>query len=261
MHPSLPVRTIPELIALAKKEPGKLTFASAGAGSGIHLAAEYFATLAGIKLIHVPYKGSGPALTDLIGGHVSMYFSSLPPAVGLMKEGKVRALAVTGAKRSPLFPDLPTVAETGLPGYEAVLHYGIVAPAGTPKPAIDKLSAALREAVMSEDLKEKLAARRRRAAAVDARGIRHRHRPRGDQVVGDRQEVRRQGEVSDIRRVICRCTGAHAVLTAPAAQRRVACRAKRRQAGWGLVTACRNDRKSSRPPARHGRGQPRAVDE
>jgi tripartite-type tricarboxylate transporter receptor subunit TctC len=157
VHPSLPVRTIPELIALAKKDPGKLTFASAGAGSGIHLAAEYFAALAGVKLTHVPYKGTGPALTDLIGGHVSMYFSSLPPAVGLMRDGKVRALAVTGAKRSPLFPELPTVAESGLPGYEAVLHYGIVAPAGTPKPAIDKLSAALREAVMSEDLKEKLA--------------------------------------------------------------------------------------------------------
>jgi len=157
VHPSLPVRTIPELIALAKKEPGKLTFASAGTGSGIHLAAEYFAALAGVKLTHVPYKGTGPALNDLVGGHVSMYFSSLPPAVGLMRDGKVRALAVTGAKRSPLFPDLPTVAESGLPGYEAVLHYGIVAPAGTPKPAIDKLSAALREAVMSEDLKQNLA--------------------------------------------------------------------------------------------------------
>ena len=157
VNPALPAHSIPELIALAKKDPGKLTFASAGTGSGIHLAAEYFATLAGIKLIHVPYKGSGPALTDLVGGHVSMYFSSLPPAVGLMKDGKVRALAVTGAKRSPLFPDLPTVAETGLPGYEAVLHYGIVAPAGTPKPVIDKLSAALRAAVMSDDLKAKLA--------------------------------------------------------------------------------------------------------
>ena len=157
VHPSLPARTVQELIALARKEPGKLTFASAGAGSGIHLAAEYFATLAGIKLTHVPYKGSAPALTDLIGGHVSMYFSSLPPAVGLMKDGKVRALAVTGAKRSPLFPELPTVAESGLPGFEAVLHYGIVAPAGTPKPVVDKLSTALRDAVMSADLKEKLA--------------------------------------------------------------------------------------------------------
>jgi tripartite-type tricarboxylate transporter receptor subunit TctC len=157
LNPAVPARTIAELIALARQEPGKLTFASAGAGSGIHLAAEYFATLAGIKIVHVPYKGSAPALTDLIGGHVSMYFSSLPPAIGLMKDGKVRALAVTGARRSPLFPDLPTVAETGLPGFEAVLHYGIVAPAGTPKSVIDKLSVALRDAVMSEELKEKLA--------------------------------------------------------------------------------------------------------
>ena len=105
----------------------------------------------------VPYKGSGPALTDLVGGHVAIYFSSLPPALGLVKEGKVRALAVTGAKRSPIFPELPTVAEAALPGYEAVLHYGIVAPAGTPKPIIDKLSAALREAVNAPDTKERMA--------------------------------------------------------------------------------------------------------
>jgi tripartite-type tricarboxylate transporter receptor subunit TctC len=157
VHPSLPVRSIPDLIALAKREPGKLNYASAGAGSGIHLGTEYFATMAGIKLTHVPYKGSSPALTDLVGGHVAIYFSSLPPAVGLVKEGKVRALAVTGAKRSPIFPDLPTVAEAALPGYEAVLHYGIVAPAGTPRAIIDKLSAALRAAVMSDDLKTRLA--------------------------------------------------------------------------------------------------------
>jgi tripartite-type tricarboxylate transporter receptor subunit TctC len=105
----------------------------------------------------LPYKGSGPALTDLVGGHVAVYFSSLPPALALVKEGKVRALAVTGAKRSQIFPDLPTVAEAALPGYEAVLHYGIVAPAGTSRPIIDKLSAALRAAVMSEDLKARLA--------------------------------------------------------------------------------------------------------
>jgi tripartite-type tricarboxylate transporter receptor subunit TctC len=157
VHPSLPVRSIPDLIALAKKEPGKLNYASAGAGSGIHLGTEFFATMAGIKLTHIPYKGSSPALTDLVGGHVAIYFSSLPPAVGLVKEGKVRALAVTSVKRSPILPDLPTVAEAALPGYEAVLHYGIVAPAGTPRAIIDKLSAALRAAVMSEDLKSRLA--------------------------------------------------------------------------------------------------------
>jgi tripartite-type tricarboxylate transporter receptor subunit TctC len=157
VHPSLSARSIGELITLAKTQPGKLNYASAGTGSGIHLGTEYFATMAGIKLTHIPYKGSGPALTDLVGGHVAIYFSSLPPALGLVKEGKVRALAVTGAKRSPVFPDLPTVAEAALPGYEAVLHYGIVAPAGTPRPIIDTLGAALRAAVMSEDLKARLA--------------------------------------------------------------------------------------------------------
>jgi tripartite-type tricarboxylate transporter receptor subunit TctC len=158
VNPQVDAKTIPELIALAKREPGKLNFASAGVGSGIHLGAELFATMAGIKLTHIPYKGSAPALTDLIGGHVSIYFSSLPPAIALVKDGKVRALAVTGPKRSPVFPDLPTVAEAALPGYEAVLHYGIVAPAGTPKPIVQKLNAALRQAVMSDELKQKLAA-------------------------------------------------------------------------------------------------------
>jgi tripartite-type tricarboxylate transporter receptor subunit TctC len=157
VHPSLPARSIPELIALAKQEPGKLNYASAGTGSGIHLGTEYFASMAGIKLTHIPYKGSAPALTDLVGGHVVIYFSSLPPAVALVKEGKVRALAVTGARRSPILPDVPTVAEAALPGYEAVLHYGIVAPAGTPRAIIEKLSAALRAAVMSDDLKARLA--------------------------------------------------------------------------------------------------------
>jgi len=117
VNPQVPAKTIPELIALAKAEPGKLTFASAGVGSGIHLGAELFASMAGIKLTHIPYKGSAPALTDLIGGHVSIYFSSLPPAIGLVQDGKVRALAVTGPERSKTFPDLPTVAEAGLPGY------------------------------------------------------------------------------------------------------------------------------------------------
>jgi tripartite-type tricarboxylate transporter receptor subunit TctC len=158
VHPSLPVKSIPELIAYAKANPGKLNYASAGSGSGIHLGTEYFLSMAGIRFTHIPYKGSGPALTDLVGGHVSVYFSSLPPAVGLVRDGKVRALAVTGVKRSAIFPELPTVAEAGLPGYDAVLHYGIVAPAGTPRAIIDKLNAALRAAVMSDDVKTKMAA-------------------------------------------------------------------------------------------------------
>jgi tripartite-type tricarboxylate transporter receptor subunit TctC len=158
VHPSVPAKTIPELIALAKQEPGKLTYASAGVGSGIHLGAELFASMAGIKLSHIPYKGSAPALTDLLGGHVAIYFSSLPPAIGLVQDGKVRALAVTGPERSKIFPDLPTVAEAALPGYAAVLHYGIVAPAGTRKPVVDKLAAALRVAIASPDVARKIAA-------------------------------------------------------------------------------------------------------
>jgi tripartite-type tricarboxylate transporter receptor subunit TctC len=158
IHPSIPAHNVKELIAYAKANPGKLSYASAGVGSGIHLAAEYFRFQAGIEMTHVPYKGSAPALTDLIGGHVSMYFSSMPPAIELVKEGKLRALGVTGLTRSPIFPELPTIAEAALPGYEAVLHYGIVAPAGTPKPIVVKLNAALRQAVMSDELKQKLAA-------------------------------------------------------------------------------------------------------
>src|ERR1044072_5185020 len=157
--PNVPANTIPELIALAKKDPGKLTYASAGVGSGIHLGAELFATMADIKLTHVPYKGSSPALTDLIGGHVAIYFSSLPPALSLIKEGKVRALGVTGPKRSPLLPDPPTLARAGPPpGYEAVLHYGIVAPAGTPGPIVEKLAAAMKAAMAEADGRERITA-------------------------------------------------------------------------------------------------------
>jgi tripartite-type tricarboxylate transporter receptor subunit TctC len=157
-NPQVSATSISELIALAKREPGTLNYASAGVGSGIHLGAELFAAMAGIKLTHVPYKGSSPALTDLIGGHVSIYFSSLPPAIALVKEGKVRALAVTGSKRSDIFPNLPTVAEGALPGYEAVLHYGIVAPAGTPRAIIDKLNAAMRAALAEPDVRERIIA-------------------------------------------------------------------------------------------------------
>jgi tripartite-type tricarboxylate transporter receptor subunit TctC len=157
IHLSLPARSISELIALAKREPGKLNYASAGVGSGIHLGTVLFEQMAGIKLTHVPYRGSAPALTDLMGGHVAIYFSSLPPAIGIARDGKVRALAVTGAQRSEVLADLPTVAEAGLPGYESVLHYGIVAPAGTPRPIIGKLNAALRAALQAADTRERMA--------------------------------------------------------------------------------------------------------
>jgi tripartite-type tricarboxylate transporter receptor subunit TctC len=154
---SVPARNVQELIALAKAQPGKLNYASAGIGSGIHLGTVLFAETAGITLTHIPYKGSGPALTDLLGGHVQIFFSSLPPAIGLVKDGKLRALGVTSLKRSAAFPEVPTVAEQGLPGFEAVLHYGIVAPAGTPQPIVDKLSASLRAALRDSKVHDYLA--------------------------------------------------------------------------------------------------------
>jgi tripartite-type tricarboxylate transporter receptor subunit TctC len=157
VHPSVPAKSIAELIALAKKNPGKLNFASTGSGSSVHLAAELFAAMAGIKINHVPYRGSGPALNDLLGGHVTMMFATLPSAIGIVRGGKVRALAVTGARRSDVFPELPTIAEAGLAGYEAELHYGLVAPAGTPRPIVEQLNAALRAALTDATLRERLA--------------------------------------------------------------------------------------------------------
>jgi tripartite-type tricarboxylate transporter receptor subunit TctC len=153
----VPANSIQELIALAKKDPGKLNFASTGSGSSVHLAAELFASMAGVKINHVPYRGSGPALNDLLGGHVTMMFATVPSAVGIVKGGKVRALAVSSAKRSVAFPELPTIAEAGLTGYVAELHYGLVAPAGTPRPIIDRLNAALRSALEDPTLRERLA--------------------------------------------------------------------------------------------------------
>jgi tripartite-type tricarboxylate transporter receptor subunit TctC len=157
VHPSVAATSVSELIGRAKGAPGRLTFASTGGGNSVQLAAELFASMAGITLTQIPYKGNGPALSDLLGGHVAMMFSPLPGAVGLVKDSKVRALAVTGARRAPLFPDLPTVAEAGLPGYESVLHYGIVAPAGLRRSIVDKLNAALGVALDAPDTQRRLA--------------------------------------------------------------------------------------------------------
>ena len=157
VNPALPVHSVAELVKYAKDNPGKLSFASGGPGSPHHLYGELLKSMTGIEMTHVPYKGSAPALADLIGGHVAIYFSSLPPAASLVKEGKVRALAVTGGKRSAILPDLPTVAESGLSGYEAVLHYGIAAPAGTPRPIIDKLNAALVAALANDEVIARMA--------------------------------------------------------------------------------------------------------
>jgi tripartite-type tricarboxylate transporter receptor subunit TctC len=158
VHPSFPVHSIMELIAYAKANPGKVNFGSAGIGTVGHLAGELMNTMAGIELVHVPYKGTGPALTDLLGGHIPLMFTPIPTAHGQVQAGSLRALAVTSAQRSSLLPDLPTVAESGLPGYEAALRYGLVAPAGTPRPIIERLNKELRTALASKDVQERLAA-------------------------------------------------------------------------------------------------------
>jgi tripartite-type tricarboxylate transporter receptor subunit TctC len=157
VHPSLPVRSIADLIALAKKEPGKITYATAGVGSGSHISTELLTSMAGIKLTHVPYRGSGAVQGDLVGGHVAMAIQTVPPVIAQIRSGQVRAIAVTGAARSPIFPDLPTVAEAGVPGYEAVIHYGMVAPAGTPRPIVARLNAELRAALNTDDVRARIA--------------------------------------------------------------------------------------------------------
>jgi tripartite-type tricarboxylate transporter receptor subunit TctC len=135
VHPSLKVATVKELVELARAHPGEINFASSGHGTPAHLAGELFNSMAGVKLVHVPYKGAAPALADLLGGQVQLMFSTMPPALPHVKDGKLRALAVTSAKRSPATPDLPTVDEAALPGFEANTWHGVVLPAGT-QPAI-----------------------------------------------------------------------------------------------------------------------------
>jgi tripartite-type tricarboxylate transporter receptor subunit TctC len=157
VHPSLPVHSVAELIAYARTNPGKVNFGSAGIGTVGHLAGELLATMAGVKLTHVPYKGTGPALTDLLGGHIPMMFTPIPTAHGQAEAGLLRALAVSSAQRSKLLPDLPTVAESGLPGYEAALRYGLVAPAGTPRAIVERLNKELRLALAADDVRMRLA--------------------------------------------------------------------------------------------------------
>lgn len=157
VHPSVPASSIKELIALAKSKPGQLTFGSPGNGTPQHLAGQLFNTMAGVDMLHVPYKGAVPALTDLLGGQVSMIFSSMPPALPLVKTGKLRALGVTSATRSPAAPDISTISESGIPGYEVKNWYGIFAPRGTPKEIVSKLNAEIVKILNMPDVKESLA--------------------------------------------------------------------------------------------------------
>jgi len=155
--PDFPAKSVAELITLAKKDPGKLSFASSGAGSSTHMSAELFKSMSGTDILHIPYKGSGQALPDLMSGRVSMMFENAPGAVSHIKAGKVRALAQTGTRRSPSMPDLPTVAESGVPGYESLSWSGIAVPAGTPRAVIERLNKDLNAVLATPEMRQKLA--------------------------------------------------------------------------------------------------------
>jgi tripartite-type tricarboxylate transporter receptor subunit TctC len=155
-HPSFPAKTVADVIAIAKKDPGKLNFGTSALGTGGYLTAEYFKSAAALDMTIIPYRGTGPLMNDLIGGHVPVAFGVLPPAMGNLQAGSLRAIAVTGTKRFSLLPDVPTAAESGLPGFDSVLHYGLLAPAGTPKEIIDQLNFELRRLVATDEVKQRI---------------------------------------------------------------------------------------------------------
>ena len=155
VHPSVPARNVAELIAWIKANPGKVNYGSVGAGTSTHLESELFNTMAGVKMTHVPYKGSAPALMDLVGGNLQVMFDAWASSGPFIKDGKTRLLAVTTAQRSKILPDVPTVAESGLPGYEAMPWLGFVAPAGTPAAVVGKFHAELMEVLKEPEVQEK----------------------------------------------------------------------------------------------------------
>lgn len=157
LHPSIPVRSVKDLVALAKAKPGALNYASAGSGSATHLSAVLFAGMAGVNIVHVPYKGGAPALNDLLGGHVSFMFANLAPTVPYIRSGRLRALAVTSARRTPAMPELPTMAEAGLRGYEATAWFALLAPAKTPAVVISRLNTEVVGILQLPEVKERLA--------------------------------------------------------------------------------------------------------
>jgi len=156
VRPSLPVKSTQDLIALAKAKPGQLNFASSGQGSVIHMATELFQSMAGVKMNHIPYKGTGPALTDTIGGQTDVFFSSTATAVPHVQSGKLRAIAVTTAKRIPALPDVPTVGESGVKGYDVVLWHGLIGPKGLPRPIVNRINAEATKALKVKETADQL---------------------------------------------------------------------------------------------------------
>jgi len=154
VHPTIPVRSVKELVALAKARPGEMNYGTAGAGSASHMAMEYFQSLAKIKMVHVPYKGTGPALIDLLGGHLGLMFDVIMTSLPHVQTGKLRTLGISGLKRSPITPDVPTIAESGYPGYEAMVWFAFFAPAGTPPDVVRRLNEETARALQSAKMRE-----------------------------------------------------------------------------------------------------------
>ena len=156
-NPSVPVRNVKDLVALAKRNPGKLTFGSSGTGGSLHLNAELLKLLTGISMLHVPYKGAGPAMIEVIGGQVDMMFIALPPTLPHIRNGKLTAVGIGSARRSASLPDVPTIAESGVTGFDVTSHFGILAPAGTPREIVNRLNSVLVQALRSTEVKERYA--------------------------------------------------------------------------------------------------------
>ena len=156
VHPSFPPKSVRELIAFSKQRPGQINYASSGTGTTIHLSAELFQYMTGIKWVHIPYKGGAPAVVDMLAGQTSLMFGSMPTVIQFARNGKLRAIAVTGAKRAPATPDIPTVAESGVPGYEVTAWYGVSAPVKTPPAVVDRLNSEMLRALKLPDVREQL---------------------------------------------------------------------------------------------------------
>ncbi len=196
VHPSMPVATVADLVALARRDPGKLAVGTSVLGSGSYMAAELFKEMAKVDMTIVPYKGTGPLANDSIGGHVPVSFNTLAPILANINAGNLRALGVASLTRSTLLPQVATIAESGLPGFEAVLRYGLLAPAGTPKAIVAQLNRELTKLVDTDDVKSRIAADGGDATDIDPRAIRCGYRPRGAQMGRAGEKARAQGRVS-----------------------------------------------------------------
>lgn len=172
VHPDLPVKSVEDLIKLAKQRPGELNYASAGISTFTHLTGELFKQMAGVDIVHVPYRGGGPAIQDVIAGHVKIMFSTLLQTAPLVKSGQLRAIATSGIERSPILPDIPTIAESGLPGYAANNWWGLVGPSGMPPAVVEKLYRATQDALNSEEMRSEFAREGASLTAMTSDGFR-----------------------------------------------------------------------------------------